>query len=42
MDARGDIGMLDRQIELLMARDKLPEEDIKALCEKVRLRSPTV
>lgn len=34
MDARGN-ATLDKQIELLMNREKLPEEDIKALCEKV-------
>jgi hypothetical protein len=35
MDPRG-LMSLDKQIELLMNREKLPEEDIKALCEKVR------
>jgi len=34
--ARGEIGTLDRQIELLMNREKLPEEDVKALCEKAK------
>lgn len=38
MEGRGEVGNLDRQIEVLMNRDKLPEEDIKALCEKVRAR----
>jgi hypothetical protein len=38
MDARGEISTLDKQIELLMARDKLPEEEINALCDKARRR----
>ena len=37
MDSRGEIGALDEQIRLLTQREKLPEEDIKALCEKVRM-----
>ena len=37
MDFKRDIGNLDRQIQMLMGRDKLPEEDVKQLCEKVSL-----
>jgi hypothetical protein len=37
MDARGDITTLDAQIKLLMNREKLPEADVKALCDKVRV-----
>jgi hypothetical protein len=39
MEARGEIGNLDRQIELLMNREKLPEDDIKSLCDKARTAS---
>lgn len=35
MDARGS-NTLDKQIELLLNREKLPEPEIRALCEKVR------
>lgn len=35
MDRRGEIGDLDRQINTLMQREKLTEEEVKALCEKV-------
>jgi hypothetical protein len=35
MDRRGEIGDLNRQIELLMSREKLSEDEVKALCEKV-------
>ena len=34
MDARGNV-TLDKQIEMLTNREKLPEDDIKALCAKV-------
>jgi len=41
--AARDLSSLDRQIETLMKRDKLPEAEVKALCEKVRPapRSPS-
>ena len=35
MDARGDLAMLDRQIEQLTSAQQLPEDEVKALCEKV-------
>jgi hypothetical protein len=38
--AARDLSSLDRQIETLMKRDKLPEAEVKALCEKVRPRGP--
>ncbi len=38
MDRRGDIGTLDKQIETLMQREKLSEDEVKALCEKVRTK----
>lgn len=37
MDRRGEVSTLDAQIQLLMSREKLPEADVKALCDKVRL-----
>lgn len=36
MDRRGEVATLDEQIKLLMSREKLPEADVKALCDKVR------
>ena len=36
---RGDLASLDRQIETLMNREKLPEAEVKALCEKARART---
>jgi hypothetical protein len=36
MAHRGDLAALDRQIETLMAREKLSEPEVKALCEKAR------
>ena len=38
MAHRGDLAALDRQIETLMAREKLSEAEVKALCEKARRR----
>ena len=35
MDRRGEVATLDEQIKLLMSREKLPEADVKALCDKV-------
>ena len=37
MDARGEVALLDKHISLLMTREKLSEEEVKALCEKVGL-----
>jgi hypothetical protein len=37
MDQRGETALLDRQIETLMNRDKLTEEEVKVLCEKVSI-----
>lgn len=34
MDSRGEVALLDKQISLLMSRDKLGEDEVKALCEK--------
>ena len=39
MDQRGETALLDRQIETLMNRDKLTEEEVKVLCEKVSTNS---
>lgn len=35
-DFRSDAGGLDRQIAMLMNREKLPEDEIRALCEKAK------
>jgi hypothetical protein len=36
MDKRGEIGTLNEQITRLMTREKLSEDEVKMLCEKVR------
>jgi serine/threonine-protein phosphatase 2A catalytic subunit len=36
MDASGSIIEIDSQIELLLKREKLSEEDVKRLCEKAK------
>jgi hypothetical protein len=36
MDKRGEIGTLNEQIQRLMNREKLTEDEVKTLCEKVR------
>jgi len=41
MADRRDIGNLDRQIQMLMNREKLPEDEVKALCEKVGVGAST-
>lgn len=35
MDARGEIGDLEAQIDRLMKREKLTEDEVKKLCDKV-------
>ena len=41
MAHRRDLASLDSQIESLMAREKLPEAEVKALCDKVRAARAT-
>lgn len=38
MDRRGELAGLEGQIAQLMTREKLTEDEVKQLCEKVRSR----